>query len=338
MKINYKLHFSLLLSIMFIFGCTSFENEPKPISSSETTVDIDIGEVIRSGGFEERVETEQMPQNNCDGKSSFAFSVSRERTLEQSVDLTLQGQGEGELEIAGKPMEVGAAGKIKAAIGAAYGQSGSKSISDSGGMEFTIEAGDFPIYTIVWREKWEKGYITVEGDGDTEQIPYLYQTTARPELVDVEYKDCVAGELLQKQSEETNSSEDVSISTNTPKPPTATPSSQPTSGEYCYGNCWQYDDNARTMTWTRPGDKTEDIWQPSGEALQKIRDGYTAIFKTSVPGEIIACVLTVNGEIVKNSCDGVLYQIPSGSYQVTSANNDAGGFRWCPENRQWDCK
>ncbi len=133
--IIYKPHFSLLLSIvLLVFGCTSFENEQKPISSTEGTIDINIGEVIRSGEFEQRVETEQIPQNNCDGKSSFVFSVSRERTLEQSVDLTLQGQGGGELELAGKPMEVGAAGKVKAAIGAAYGQSGSKSISDSGGM------------------------------------------------------------------------------------------------------------------------------------------------------------------------------------------------------------
>jgi len=119
--------------------------------------------------------------------------------------------------------------------------------------------------------------------------------------------------------------------TNTPLPPTPTPTP-------CYGNCWKYDNSARTMTWTRPADETEDIWQPSGEALQKIRDGYTAIFDTSVPGEIFACVLMVNGETVKNSCDGVLYQVPLGSYRVTSANRDVGGFRWCPEKRQWDCK
>lgn len=98
----------------------------------------------------------------------------------------------------------------------------------------------------------------------------------------------------------------------------------------CFGQCWDYDDSNHTMTWTRIADGTEDIWQPAGPALQKIRSGYTAIIITSVPGEIFACVLTVNGETVKNSCDGILYQVQPGKYQITSSNNDIGGFRWCP--------
>ncbi len=97
-----------------------------------------------------------------------------------------------------------------------------------------------------------------------------------------------------------------------------------------YGKAWQYDNAARTMTWVGITDGTEDIWQPGGEPLQKIRSGYTAIFTTTVLGEILACVLSINGENVKNSCDGVLYQVAAGTYQITSANNDAGGFRWCP--------
>src|SRR5688500_8105988 len=28
----------------------------------------------------------------------------------------------------------------------------------------------------------------------------------------------------------------------------------------CFGECWEYDDNHRTMTWTRLADGTEDIW------------------------------------------------------------------------------
>ncbi len=98
----------------------------------------------------------------------------------------------------------------------------------------------------------------------------------------------------------------------------------------CYGQCWEFDDNARTMTWTGFTDGTEDIWQPSGEPLQNIRSGYAAIITTSVPGEIFACILSVDGKSVKNSCDGVLYQIPAGTYRITSTSNDVGGFRWCP--------
>jgi|GEM_PF-4646568 hypothetical protein len=99
----------------------------------------------------------------------------------------------------------------------------------------------------------------------------------------------------------------------------------------CLGQCWEYDDINRTMTWTRTADGDEDIWQPSGPALEKIRSGYIAIITTAIPGEIFACVLNINGQPVKNSCDDVLYQIPAGTYQITSPNNDVGGFRWCPK-------
>lgn len=104
----------------------------------------------------------------------------------------------------------------------------------------------------------------------------------------------------------------------------------PTSITYCYGQCWTYNDNARTMTWTGSTDGIEDIWQPAGDSLQKIQSGYTAIITTTVPGEIFACVLSVDGKSVKNSCDGVLYQISVGTYKITSASNNVGGFRWCP--------
>ena len=164
--LNSKFLFRLFLLIGFLFvACTSPRNE-KPIALPEESIDIDVGKVIRSGEFVESQEIEQLLQNNCDGKSPITFSIVRERTLEQSVDLTLQGQISGELEIAGKPLGTGASGKIIAAIGVAYEQGRSEAISDSGGMAFTIEAGDYPVYSIVWREKWEKGYIIVEHDGE----------------------------------------------------------------------------------------------------------------------------------------------------------------------------
>jgi hypothetical protein len=110
---------------------------------------------------------------------------------------------------------------------------------------------------------------------------------------------------------------------------------QPSSlASYCYGTCWQYDENSRTMTWTGPLDGTEDIWQGDEISLSRIRNGWTAIFgPVSVPGEIEACVLTLDGQIVVNSCDGVQHPYPvdaNKSYQVTSAHSEVGGFRWKP--------
>jgi hypothetical protein len=106
----------------------------------------------------------------------------------------------------------------------------------------------------------------------------------------------------------------------------------PTALLYCYGSgtCWEYNASAQTMTWTGAPDGTEDIWQAAGEPLEKIRGGFTAIITTTVPGEIFACILSVDGNIIKRSCDGVLYQIPAGTHKITSASNSVGGFRWCP--------
>src|SRR3972149_380558 len=101
------------------------------------------------------------------------------------------------------------------------------------------------------------------------------------------------------------------------------------------GTFWQYDDNARTMTWTGATDGSEDIWQGDDESLQKIRNGYTATFATTVSGAFInTCILTVNGQVIKNSCASYskLYPVPAGTYQVTSKSPPGyptnGGFRW----------
>ncbi len=116
------------------------------------------------------------------------------------------------------------------------------------------------------------------------------------------------------------------------QPTTLSVSTQPQSSDYCYGKCWQYDDHSHTMTWTGPMDGREDVWQGDEVALARIRSGWTAIFgPMSVPGEIEACVLTLNGQIVKDACDGVTYQVPAGQvYQATSAHPQVGGFRWRP--------
>jgi len=120
---------------------------------------------------------------------------------------------------------------------------------------------------------------------------------------------------------------------NTPitKGQTTSDISQAHSSSMCFGKCWEYDENAHTMTWTGSVDGTEDIWQPAGDALRKVRAGYTSIITTSVPGEVMACVLSIDGNEIKNSCDGVLYQLPPGTYRITSPGENVGGFRWCPE-------
>ncbi len=128
----------------------------------------------------------------------------------------------------------------------------------------------------------------------------------------------------------------ASIQTVNPVPtvstePTTAVVPQVQSKDYCFGNCWQYDEDTRTMTWTGSTDGSEDIWQPEGEALEKVRNGYVTLITTSVPGEILACVLSIDGKSIKNACDGIFYELPPGTYRIASASKNAGGFRWCPQ-------
>lgn len=77
-------------------GCSFTEPE-----IPETIANFEVKEVVKSGRFEERVEYETIPINNCDNRSSIEYSVERQRTLEQSVstEITVGGAVSGEAGI-----------------------------------------------------------------------------------------------------------------------------------------------------------------------------------------------------------------------------------------------
>ena len=118
--------------------------------------------------------------------------------------------------------------------------------------------------------------------------------------------------------------------------PTSTPTllsaSLTTVADDCLDTCWRYDVSARTLTWTGPVDGREDVWEGDVVSLDRVRQGWTALFgPMTVPGEIEACVLTLNGQVIKQTCDGLKYPVPQGQVlEVTSAHPTAGGFRWIP--------
>jgi hypothetical protein len=106
------------------------------------------------------------------------------------------------------------------------------------------------------------------------------------------------------------------------------------SGGYCFGQCWQYDETTKTMTWIGPIDGTEDIWQGDELSLGRIRGGWIAVFgPVTVPGEIEACILKIDERTVVSTCDGVQhpYQVEANQmFHVTSTSSEVGGFRWKP--------
>ena len=118
-------------------------------------------------------------------------------------------------------------------------------------------------------------------------------------------------------------------------PPTeaiTTPVVQPPVSELCYGNCWEYDHVARTMTWTGPADGSEDIWQAEGIPLDTIRAGYTAVFVTSIPIEMEICVGEVDGSVIGTQCTPQVIKIAPGTHRVISAGPQ-GGFRAHPKRQ-----
>lgn len=106
---------------------------------------------------------------------------------------------------------------------------------------------------------------------------------------------------------------------------TSSPLSMP-----CYGKCWRYDDNARTMTWIGPNDGLEDIWQAEGEPLTKIRAGYTAIFEITIPMQMEICIGSVDGKVVSQQCKPQVIDLAPGTHMVTSPGPQ-GGFRVSPD-------
>lgn len=264
-------------------------------------------------------ETQIERVNNCDGTNP-TYNVSYKTIEAQRASFEVS-VGAGGL-VTGTPipsvLEVQLEAKITAALAKDYGLTTEKNHD----LTLGNAQGTFLEHTITWKVTRVKGLIEViYGDGIAQ---VGFEKIANVELYDRTSKSlgCNGQANVQPTAIIATS---VPIATNIVNPPTQIQQAMPS---FCFGDCWKIDTNANTMTWTGGTDGAEDIWQGTDETLQKIRSGYIAIITTSVPGEIFACVLVVNGQRALSSCG--LYQISAGIYQITSKNNSVGGFRWCP--------
>ena len=145
--------------------------------------DYEIEEVVKAGDYEERLEIESYPINNCKCQTETALSVSRERSLEESVEQSTGIEG-------GAGLSTLSFAEFSLAVGREYGVGHATSITDSGGLEIKAEPGTYPVYTIAWREKWDTGYVVVKQKGKEERIYYRFMKSARPEIINVDYYDC----------------------------------------------------------------------------------------------------------------------------------------------------
>ncbi|MDM8531421.1 tetratricopeptide repeat protein [Anaerolineales bacterium HSG25] len=145
-------------------------------SQNQPIADYEIGEIIKSGEYEERIELEDAPVNNCKNKSSETYTVQRNRSLEESVEITLTADM--------------VTDEMRLAVGGEYGFEENGSGTDSSDLKYTIESGNFPVYTIAWKETWEKGHVVIMQNGKEEKMEYRYLTSAQPELLNIEHFTC----------------------------------------------------------------------------------------------------------------------------------------------------
>lgn len=339
-------HYSILILVslaFLLFGCSG-------ASPSVTTATGTMPRQIKEPqlGAPAVIQTVQRVRtSNCDGLNP---KTTVSRSLQQGQGTSFEVQVEAGGLVKGTPIPLVLEAEIEARVRGALARITNTTLQDSISLNLQMDQGKEYDHTITWNETRVKGIIELV-------YPDAIARLAFERVIGLE----LAGRISNPNGCIGQTSSTINpISTILPVQPTYTPlptltlyptvplpTARPTSPSftptvvqvmpaiqphgYCYGNCWDYDDSARTMTWRYIADGNEDVWQPPGDAIQKIRNGYTAIFQTSVPGEIYACILTVNGSIAKTSCDQVLYKVPIGKYQMTSANKDIGGFRWCPE-------
>src|SRR5689334_2675537 len=142
----------LLISSLVLIACNPFSN----FFVSDSKVD----QIIRSGTFVEDVELQVFPIFNCQSQVQNTLNVSRSRTLERSVHLEFEPNRAAAVAI---PY----IGLLISSIGAEYGWTKGTMITDTGGLLLNAAPQSYPIYTIAWRQRWEKGEVEVTKDNVT---------------------------------------------------------------------------------------------------------------------------------------------------------------------------
>lgn len=108
--------------------------------------------------------------------------------------------------------------------------------------------------------------------------------------------------------------------------PTKQTSTNPTIPCIDWDSCWEFNDEAHTMTWL--GATNGDIGQ-RGVSLSKLQSGYTAIFSNSLDMKIDICKGTLDGNQVAKDCTPQILNLKPGTHRITSPGNQ-GGFRVYP--------
>jgi len=224
----------LLFAILILSGCNPL---PNPFASNPFVSSAEIDQVIKSGSFVEDTELQYFPIFNCQSQVQNTVNVSRSRTLEQSVHISIDPN----IKFASSDKLSSFINQVDVTIGGDYGWTNGTTIIDSSGLTLNAASQSYPVYTIAWRQRWEKGYVVVKTQNGTEQLPYQFLSEAHPEIQNIDNYDCTASGFsaatAMALSYNNNSLSTPTLApTKVPVPTSTQVESQPAFPEWMLGN------------------------------------------------------------------------------------------------------
>ena len=114
----------LLFAILILSGCNPL---PNPFASNPFVSSAEIDQVIKSGSFVEDTELQYFPIFNCQSQVQNTVNVSRSRTLEQSVHISIDPN----IKFASSDKLSSFINQVDVTIGGDYGWTNGTTIIDS---------------------------------------------------------------------------------------------------------------------------------------------------------------------------------------------------------------
>ncbi len=311
-----------VITLVILAACDIVITNPSP--AAEPTSGYSLGS-LRLGSSEIRQRTTFHRVRNCQGTNN-PVRLSSDYSLGNSVEWRVGSRAGFGVQIGTDaiPVNISLEAALDGQLAAQVTSSGNHAEEQTlSGLEDSIVE-----YEILWFETWQSATIPLAPpSGNAISIELIYLTNVQTEIANESVYECSnAQDTLQSPTQ-------IPPVRTAVVPTVISTQTQPVTvvETYCYGECWVYDENARTMRWTGYSDGREDVWQPQGTSLERVRAGYTVIFGPMlVPGEIFACRLVIDGEVRKNACDGANVFVPAGVELRVISDGNVGGFRWCP--------
>jgi hypothetical protein len=167
---------------------------------------------------------------------------------------------------------------LSASLESHFSISSGQDVTQGTGWDLPAEANSIVVYTLMWREKWQRGYVDVRlVDQNIARVNVQYRVSIQSDIVGIQRQNCPepSSSVTTQPSSQPASTQVVvpSISTSVPRAPADIP--QPTTSAIDPWACIQQADTNQQSTW-------ETCWKyvrvdPSGNMIEAAKEKATAI-------------------------------------------------------------